>query len=409
MFYRLLLLLSLCFFCACAQPTKEQESASSTPLEDPSTAPQPLRVGAERIADYDSLLRGKRLGMVVNASSLLGDTLHLVDYLQKEGYDIKQLFAPEHGIRGKASAGEHIDDGHDAQTGLPIISLYGANKKPKPEQLANVDLLIFDLQDVGTRFYTYISTMHLVMEACREAGVPLIVLDRPNPNGHYVDGPVLDTATLRSFIGMHPIPIVHGLTVGELAQMIVGEKWIEKSEELSLTVIPCENYTHQTPYVLPVRPSPNLPNTRSIALYPTLCLFEGTALSVGRGTDFPFQVIGHPAYPDTSFQFTPKGREGAKNPKFEDKTCYGKDLRESPAMGDSLWLGFVLETYRQMPNKNDFFKGFFDKLAGTTELRKQIENGASEAEIRASWQPALNAYKTMRTKYLLYNDGEASN
>lgn len=332
MFYRFVLLFSLWFTWACSQPAQKQTDAkiNTTDTSTSEAQVQTLRVGAERIAKYDSLLRGKRLGMVVNASSLVGDTLHLVDFLQKEGHDIKQLFAPEHGIRGKASAGEHIDDGHDAKTGLPIVSLYGANKKPKPEQLANLDLVIFDLQDVGTRFYTYISTMHLVMEACREAGLPLIILDRPNPNGHYVDGPVLDTATLRSFIGMYPIPIVHGLTVGELAQMIVGEKWIEKSETLNLTVIPCENYTHQTPYELPVRPSPNLPNARSIALYPTLCLFEGTALSVGRGTDFPFQVIGHPAYPDTSFQFTPKGKEGAKNPKFDGKTCFGKDLREDP-------------------------------------------------------------------------------
>jgi uncharacterized protein YbbC (DUF1343 family) len=346
--------------------------------------------------------------MVVNQTSTIGER-HLVDSLLAAGMVIKKIFAPEHGFRGQADAGEKVSDGKDAQTGIPIASLYGAKRKPGAEDLAGIDLMIFDIQDVGARFYTYISTMHYIMEACAENNIPMLILDRPNPNGHYVDGPVLDTSTYRSFVGMHPIPTVHGMTIGEYAQMVNGEGWLAGDQTCKLTVIPCENYRHDRPYVLPIKPSPNLPNNRSIYLYPSICLFEGTVFSLGRGTTSQFQVIGAPDYPETDFSFTPISRPGAKYPKHENKTCYGLDLTtldpEQIFAERQLNLSYLLDIYQRYPNKDDFFlnSDFFEKLAGNNQLRKQLIAGKSEAAIRASWEPALSQFKEMRKKYLLYD------
>ncbi|GAB4342947.1 MAG: DUF1343 domain-containing protein [Flammeovirgaceae bacterium] len=361
-----------------------------------------LRTGAERIELYLDLLKNKRVALVVNQTSIVGNT-HLVDTLLSLGVKIQKIFAPEHGFRGLADAGEKIDNAIDAKTKIPLVSLYGKNKKPTQEQLTDVDVLVFDIQDVGARFYTYISTMHYVMEACAENQKICLILDRPNPNGHYVDGMILELKH-QSFVGMHPIPVVHGLTVGELAKMIVGEKWI--NQDIDLKVVSCENYTHSMPYSLPVRPSPNLPNDRAIALYPSLCFFEGTVVSVGRGTDSPFQVIGAPEYTDFSFSFTPQPSLGAKNPLYNGIKCFGKDLRENVFYENPFFLTELIIFYQKFPKKEIFFNDFFTKLAGTETLRKQIENGMSEKEIRQSWQEGLQKYKLMRKKYLLYPDFE---
>ncbi|WP_187263291.1 exo-beta-N-acetylmuramidase NamZ family protein [Pontibacter beigongshangensis] len=376
--------------------------------EEPQTPqPKPLQTGAAQTGRYLKLLQGKRVGLVVNQTSVIGKT-HLVDTLLSHGIRITTIFAPEHGFRGEADAGAHIKDAKDTKTGLPIISLYGSNKKPLPEQLQNVDVVVFDIQDVGVRFYTYISTMHYVMEACAENNKPLLVLDRPNPNGHYVDGPVLELKKeTTSFVGMHPIPLVHGLTVGELAKMINGEKWLGGQRQCQLTVIPVANYNHKMPYQLPVRPSPNLPNAQAILLYPSLGLFEGTNVSVGRGTSTPFQVIGSPFYKNKDFSFTPKPMPGAQDPPHKGKTCYGLDLT-SAEQAQPFTLSFLLEMYHNSTNQDKFFltSNFIDKLAGTTKLQEQIKAGKSEAEIEASWQADLAKYKTMRKRYLLYPDFE---
>ncbi len=358
-------------------------------------------MGAAKLDVYLPQLAGKRVGVIVNQTSMLGNT-HLVDTLISRGVEIKTIFAPEHGFRGEADAGAHIKDGTDPKTGLPIISLYGSNKKPLPEQIKDLDVLLFDIQDVGTRFYTYISTMHYAMEAAAENGKEVMVLDRPNPNGHYVDGPVLEMDQ-QSFVGMHPIPIVHGLTVGELAKMINGEKWLKGGLQAKLTVIPMENYDHDMPYELPVKPSPNLPNAQAIALYPSICFFEGTDVSVGRGTPTPFQVIGSPYYQKKDFSFTPVSTPGATNPPHKDVVCYGKDLT-SVEVADKVDLAYLLDMYQNSSNKDKFFNNFFEKLAGTTKLRQQVIAGKTEAEIRASWEPALSNYKTKRKQYLLYPD-----
>ncbi|MDX5422554.1 MAG: DUF1343 domain-containing protein [Hymenobacteraceae bacterium] len=360
-----------------------------------------FKMGAEQMDLYLPKLQGKRVGLVVNQTSVVGQT-HLVDTLLSRGVTINTIFAPEHGFRGEADAGAHIKDAKDSKTGLPIISLYGKNKKPLPEQIKNLDVLLFDIQDVGTRFYTYISTMHYVMEAAAENGKEVLVLDRPNPNGHYVDGPVLEMDQ-QSFVGMHPIPIVHGLTVGELAKMINGEKWLEGQRQANLTVIPMANYDHDMPYDLPVKPSPNLPNAQAIALYPSICFFEGTDVSVGRGTPTPFQVIGSPYYQKKDFSFTPVSTPGATNPPHKDVKCYGKDLTKVE-VADKVDLAYLLDMYQHSSNKDKFFNNFFEKLAGTTKLRQQVIAGKTEAEIRASWEPALSNYKTLRKKYLLYPD-----
>lgn len=368
-------------------------------------------VGAAQFSEYLPLIQGKRIALLVNQTSMVEDD-HLVDTLlsinstQELGIIIDKVFAPEHGFRGQADAGEKVTDGIDPNTGIPIISLYGKNKKPTPEQLKDLDWVIFDIQDVGTRFYTYISTMHYVMQACAENGVKMMVLDRPNPNGMYVDGPVLDMKQ-QSFVGMHPIPIVHGLTVGELAQMINGEQWLDSTASCNLSVISIRNYDHTMTYSLPVKPSPNLPNDLSIALYPSLCLLEGTDMSVGRGTYAPFQQIGHPDFfTDSSHSFTPVSIEGmSKYPKHQDKECFGIDFsKESISYGFS--LKHLIDYYHKYEVKDKYFNKFFKKLAGTNQLEQQIKDGMSEEKIRVTWKEDLEAYKQMRKKYLLYKNFE---
>lgn len=368
------------------------------------TENQDIIVGAARFAEYLPALRGKRVALTVNHTATIGTT-HLADTLLAQKVNLVKIFAPEHGFRGTADAGEKIDNERDKKTGLPVISLYGKRNKPLPEDLNDVDIVIFDIQDVGARFYTYINTMQLLMEACAEQNKDLIVLDRPNPNGWYVDGPVMDMQ-YKSFVGMQPIPIVHGLTVGELAQMINGEGWLANGVKCPLKVVTCLNYDHTKRYSLPVRPSPNLPNDRAIALYPSLCLFEGTIVSVGRGTEAPFQIIGFPENPDRRFSFTPRSTEGAKNPPHKDVTCYGVDFRTQDVSNFGFSLQPLIEMYRLAPQKDKFFIPFFEKLAGTSELRKQIEAGMSEEAIRATWTEGLTAYKAIRKKYLLYADFE---
>ncbi|MBB4079868.1 uncharacterized protein YbbC (DUF1343 family) [Lewinella aquimaris] len=351
-------------------------------------------------------LEGKTLGLVVNQTSTVENT-HLVDTLLALGQDVRRIFAPEHGFRGDADAGAQIKDGVDVRTGLPIRSLYGSNKKPTEQDLADIDLIVFDIQDVGARFYTYISTLHYVMESAARYGKPVLVLDRPNPNGHYVDGPIRQPG-FESFVGLDPIPVVHGLTVGEYARMVNGEEWLGEGLQCELTVIPAPGYTHSTVYQLPVPPSPNLPNQRSIYLYPSLCFFEGTALSVGRGTDRQFQLYGHPALASAPDTFTPRPGPGAADPKLNGQLCRGFDLSNAEAgtyRGSQLDLSPVLSTYRILTDQGVTFftrPDFFDLLAGTDSLRKMIEAGRSEAEIRESWEAGLAAYRAMRSGYLLY-------
>ncbi len=364
-----------------------------------------LQLGAEQTAVYLPLLKDKTVALVVNQTSVIHST-HLVDSLLALGVNIKYIFAPEHGFRGDADAGEKIANSIDDRTGLPLISLYGSQRKPSAENLKGVDIVIFDIQDVGARFYTYISTLHYVMEACAENKVEVMVFDRPNPNGFYVDGPILES-NFKSFVGMHPVPIVHGLTVGEYAKMMNGEGWLENKATCSLSVIPMKNYNRDAEYILPIKPSPNLPNQQSIYLYPSLCLFEGTVMSMGRGTYFPFQVLGHPDLKSQPFEFTPVSIVGmSKNPPHENKICFGIDLRgyeiENIKTAKQINLGWLIDFYRQFPEKEKFFIPFFERLAGTAELRKQIIAGKSEAEIRASWQPGLVEFKSIRNKYLLY-------
>ncbi|HVD99594.1 MAG TPA: DUF1343 domain-containing protein [Cytophagaceae bacterium] len=364
-------------------------------------AQEKIVMGAGQPELYLALLRNKNVALMVNPSSLVGKT-HLVDTLLSSGVKIKKIFSPEHGFRGTADAGEKIQNDVDAKTGIPLVSLYGDHKKPTREELKDVDLIIFDLQDVGARFFTYISSMHYLMQACADHGKKMIVLDRPNPNGYYIDGPVLDLK-YRSFVGMHPIPVVHGLTVGELAKMINGEKWLDSGKVCDLTVIPMKNYTHKTLYSLPVKPSPNLPNDLAIYFYPSLCLFEGTVISVGRGTESPFQLYGAPKKEYGNFEFTPKSTEGAKKPLYENQVCYGTDLRKIyPDM--KFHLSYLIDAYQRSPEKDKFFNNFFNKLAGNATLQEQIKKGMKEEEIKKSWQPELERYRKMRVKYLLYQD-----
>ena len=365
-----------------------------------------VMVGADQTPDYLPLLTGKRVAVVANQTSVIGD-IHLVDSLLRLNIDIRRVFGPEHGFRGKADAGEHLANNIDAATGLPVVSLYGKHRKPTAADMDSLDLVVFDIQDVGVRFYTYISTLHYVMEACAENNVPLLVLDRPNPNGFYVDGPVLDTARARSFVGMHPVPLVHGMTIGEYAMMLNGEHWLKNGEMCQLMVVKCRNYNHHTHYQLPIKPSPNLPTYRSVLLYPSLGLFEGTFMSVARGTDFPFEAIGHPDYNVAPFRFTPHSVEGAKYPPFKDVQCRGYDLRlvstDSLEASVRINLKWLIDSYEYFLSKPDFFNSFLDKLAGP-ELRKQIEKGMTEAEIRQSWQDGLRDFQQIRKKYLLYEE-----
>lgn len=364
-------------------------------------------VGANVTDAYLPLLKNKLVAVVANQTSVIlkknqQDYTHLVDSLLSLHIKITKVFAPEHGFRGQADAGELILNTIDAKTNLPLISLYGANKKPTPQQLSGVDVVIFDIQDVGVRFYTYISTLHYVMEACAEAGIKLIVLDRPNPNGHYVDGPVLEPA-FKSFVGMHPVPLVYGMTIGEYAQMINGENWLTNGLKCDLKVIPLKNYSHKIPYHLPVKPSPNLPNDKSINLYASLALFEGTNVSCGRGTDFQFQIFGAPFLPkkDNPFSFTPQPNAGSKNPVHQNSMCYGLDLRLSDYL-NRLRLDWLINAYQDTAEKTHFFNNYFTNLAGTKTLQQQIEQGLLEDDIKKSWQTDLDKFKLIRSKYLIY-------
>lgn len=393
----------ICFIqvIACAQPAVEQSVAE----EVVSPIPKVI-LGNAKTTEYFPLLREKKLGFIGNHTSVIGKQ-HVVDSLLAAGLKVVKVFSPEHGFRGKADAGEKVASEIDSATGLPIISLYGSNKKPSATALEGIEVLLFDIQDVGARFYTYISTLHYVMEAAAENNIPLIVLDRPNPNGHYVDGPVLEEK-FQSFVGMHPVAVVHGMTIGEYAQMINGEYWLKNGVQCELTVIPCENYNHQKPYDLTIPPSPNLPNMRSIYLYPSLCFFEGTPVSIGRGTTFPFQLIGHPNLKGYAYSFTPKPSSGAKSPKLNGQVCYGINLSETDsdslrAVGE-LQLDWLLKVYKGYQGKASFFTSFFNLLAGTDQLKEAIESGKTEQEIRKTWEPALSNFKTMRKKYLLYAD-----
>ncbi|SDD68899.1 Uncharacterized conserved protein YbbC, DUF1343 family [Mucilaginibacter pineti] len=367
--------------------------------------------GADQIPLYIDYIKGKNIGMVVNQTSVIGSKLTpSVDSLLKLGITIKKIFGPEHGFRGDASNGASVNDAVDAKTGLPVISLYG-NKhyKPTPDDLKGINLMIFDIQDVGTRFYTYISTLHYVMEACAENNVELMILDRPNPNGNLVDGPILDTvAVKRTFVAMHPIPICHGMTIGEYAQMINGEGWLKNGVKCKLNIVKVANYNHALPYKLPVNPSPNLNTEQSILLYPSVCLFEGTTFSLGRGTLFPFLVLGHPALKGKyDFSFTPVSIAGmSENPPQKDKVCYGISLKDysNTAIRDMghINLKWLIDFYKVFPDKPHFFIAYFTKLAGTPLLQQQIEAGKTEDEIRQSWQPGLKKFNTVRSKYLLY-------
>lgn len=416
--YFLVLLSALAWACGSAGTESQAEARTGAPrprsaAQVPAAAAQLERgdrtpaatptVGAERWDEVLAAIGQRRVGVVVNHTSRSGDE-HLVDRLQASGVTVVRVFAPEHGFRGEASDGEVVRDAVDTRTGLPIVSLYGKSKRPTRAMLDSVELLVFDIQDVGARFYTYISTLHYVMDAGAEYGVPVLVLDRPNPNGHYVDGPVLDTA-YRSFVGMHPIPVVHGLTVGELARMINGERWLPAGREAALEVVPVADYRVGEVYALPERPSPNLPTQQSVYLYPSLCWFEGTVASVGRGTDFPFQVYGHPRYPDSAFAFTPEARPGAAYAKLSGDRCYGVDLRDVDARG----AGRIDLTYLLAMRDSLGVDGFidrpehFDALAGSDRLRHQVEAGADEAAIRATWQEGLAAFSRKRSPYLLYD------
>ena len=376
-----------------------------------------LIIGANRMSLYLPLLKGKNIGIVANQTSVIfkpqSDSTqtksnlhlsytHLVDSLLNLGVKVKKVFAPEHGYRGLADAGETVKNGVDMQTGLPIISMYGKSRKPDPKDLKDLDVILFDVQDVGARFYTFTSTLHYMMEACAESKITLIVLDRPNPNGHYVDGPILDL-NYRSFVGMHPVPIVHGMTVGEYATMINGERWLDQDVKCTLKVIPMANYDRQTQYVLPILPSPNLPNSKAVNLYPSLCLFEGTNVSVGRGTDQQFQLFGSPFLnPNTfDYEFTPAPKVGAKSPKHNQTICYGKSLENSDFL-NGIELEWLVKAYKNTSNPTDFFNSFFTKLVGSTSLQKQIENGWSVLDIKSSWKKGLEEFKLTRSDYLLY-------
>jgi uncharacterized protein YbbC (DUF1343 family) len=365
-----------------------------------------IQAGAERTDLYFPQLSGKTIGIVCNQTSIIGD-VNLVDSLIGAGFSVKAIFSPEHGFRGDSDAGSDINDGMDKKTGVRIISLYGKKTKPLPSDLKGIDILLFDIQDVGVRFYTYISTLSLIMEAAADNGIPIIVLDRPNPNGFYVDGPVLDTS-FRSFVGMHPVPVVYGMTIGEYAEMVNGEGWLGKKKCI-LTVIPMKGYTHSMIVRLPVRPSPNLPNWQSVYLYPSLGLFEGTFISVGRGTDFPFQVIGHPHYVIGSYLFKPESIPGvSEHPPYEGQECLGANLDvvadHYARNGHHFSLEWLIRMHNFFRDSTDFFNPYFDKLAGTDQLRKDLVNGKPESEIRGSWKKGLDAFMLIRKKYLLYPD-----
>jgi len=360
-------------------------------------------IGAENTNNYLPLISNKSVGLIVNQTSRIRN-VHIVDSLLNANIRISKIFAPEHGFRGQADAGEKVENNIDLRTGIEIVSLYGKSKKPEPKDLEGIDILVFDIQDVGARFYTYISTLHYVMEAAAENNIKLIVLDRPNPNAHYIDGPILKKE-FKSFVGMHPVPVVYGMTIGEYARMINGENWLNDGIQCDLEIIPCMNYNHDIHYVLPVRPSPNLPNSLSIALYPSLCFFEGTSVSVGRGTDTPFQVFGHPESSKKEFSFVPESKSGAKYPKHEGKECFGFDLRKKIPVRDRLDLSYLISMFKESEDQNfNFFNegNFFELLSGSAALKKMIKLHYTEEEIRVSWQTDIEKFKTVRSKYLIY-------
>jgi uncharacterized protein YbbC (DUF1343 family) len=404
-----MLLLSLTT--ACGQPKQKLTGEAGKKLGEWKDAERNIpgiKTGADQTDLYINYLKGRNIGMVVNPTSIISkNKTVLVDSLLKRGISIKKIYGPEHGFRGNASDGATVSNDVDTRTGIPVVSLYGGKLKPTPADLKGINLMIFDIQDVGARFYTYISTLHYVMEACAENNIELMILDRPNPNGFYVDGPVLDTA-FKSFVGMHPIPVVHGMTIAEYAQMINGEGWLKNRVKCKLKVIKVANYSHDLPYTLPVNPSPNLNSAQSILLYPGICFFEGTTLSLGRGTQFPFQVVGHPALKGKyDFSFTPVSIPGmSDNPPQKNVECFGTDFRNynTNALRKSkqLNLSWLLAFYQNFPNKSQFFIAYFTQLAGTNQLRKQIEAGLNEEQIRQSWEPALSKFKLTREKYLLY-------
>lgn len=360
--------------------------------------------GADQFGLYKDIIADKNVAIVANQTSMAGK-LHLVDFLVSAGINVKVIFAPEHGFRDLADAGEKINSGKDPLTGITIISLYGSHQKPGREDLSGIDIVIFDIQDVGVRFYTYVSTLHYVMESCAENHVKCLILDRPNPNGFFIDGNIPDPA-YRSFVGMHPVPIVHGMTVGEYAGMINGEGWLKDGMKCDLDVIKCKKYTHKTEYELPVKPSPNLPNQTSVYLYPSICFFEGTMISLGRGTSFPFQVYGSPELPDNGFSFTPESLPGAKNPPLLGKKCFGVDLRDAIKQNfvprPMINLEWLISAYNDFPDKQTFFTKYFDVLAGGPALREQIQKGMSPELIRASWRDGLGEFSRIREKYLIY-------
>ena len=373
-------------------------------LSQSCTAQQGPVPGAEQIELYRTLIEGKSVAVVANQTSMIGTT-HLVDKLLSMGIKIKVIFAPEHGFRDLADAGESIANGKDTETGIPIISLYGSHLKPSSSDLSGIDVVVFDIQDVGTRFYTYISTLHYIVESCAENKIKCLILDRPNPNGFYYDGNILDTIH-RSFVGIDPVPVVHGMTVGEYAEMINGEGWLKNGVRCDLVVIICKNYSHKTLYVLPVKPSPNLPDQTSVYLYPSICFFEGTAVSVGRGTSFPFQVFGSPELPDRGFSFIPESLPGAKNPEFLGVKCFGTDLRDALknkiVPEPKINLEWLISAYRDFPEKDKFFNSYFDVLAGGPVLREQIQKGMTSKQIHDSWKEGLEKFGKIREKYLLY-------
>lgn len=407
--YTLIALLLPTSFCVKAQNTTEKS------ISNPSDYGLEIISGAENSENYLALLQHKKIGIVANQTSIVRTKAapssyqnheHLVDYLLKNKINVLKIFSPEHGFRGEADAGAKVNSSVDEKTQLPIVSLYGKNKKPSKEQLAGIDILVFDMQDVGARFYTYISTLHYVMEAAAENNKEVIVLDRPNPNAHYIDGPILQNK-FKSFVGMHPVPIVYGMTMGEYAQMINGEGWLNNRQKAKLTVIPLKNYTHQSRYSLPVKPSPNLPNDRAINLYPSTCLFEGTQVNEGRGTEMQFQVYGSPYLKNMPYQYTPISRKGASDPKFKDQLCFGENLSETPYL-NAIDLSWLIRAYTQNTLANFWTKNgknyWIDQLSGTDELRLQIEKGWSEEQIKATWQEGLNNFRQVRQKYLLYKD-----
>ncbi|MDG1040643.1 MAG: DUF1343 domain-containing protein [Polaribacter sp.] len=378
----LILFLSICFgLTSCAQNSTK------------------IKVSAEQTELYLNILKGKNVAVVANQTSVIIKT-HLVDSLLSNGVKVKKVFAPEHGFRGKADAGEHIEDGFDTKTGLPVFSLHGKSKKPSDEQLKEIDVIVFDIQDVGARFYTYISTLHFVMEAAAENKIPVILLDRPNPNGHYVDGPVLEMKHT-SFVGKHPVPLVYGMTIGEYGQMINGQKWLKNGIQCDLTVIPLKNYTHNSEYPLTIRPSPNLPNDKSINLYPSLGFFEGTIINAGRGTEFQFQRYGASFFPKSDFSYTPMPNFGSKYPKQKGKLCYGLDLTATEKLS-AINLEWLIDAYQKTPKTEKFFGKTFTIHAGNTKLQQQIEQGFSAKEIRKTWQKDLSRFKEIRKKYLIY-------